>query len=318
MPHELDPWFEHAVNCCAFLAWRLSTQGASIHFRSNGYEFRQPEDGDIYTILKYLALVYPQRADAPEAPLDDTSYKIVFTPSPRAFRDAGWMQARMLGPDVLPVPAGGTDAESAADDPPKPEPVRTSVTVVEKISAETPANVTVLDSTALQQSPGTNLDDRLRDVPGFSLFRRSSSLVANPTTQGISLRGIGSSGASRTLVLWDGIPANDPFGGWVYWTQFVPDEIGSVEISRGAATSVFGDRAMSGAIGIFSRQPEKLHVLAEYEFGNEDTHDISAGFSRAWSSLAISGSARAFTSTATTSCPPPFAAPQTRAPTCGS
>src|SRR5689334_3519902 len=59
--------------------------------------------------------------------------------------------------------------------PPKPETVRTTVTVVEKIAAETPANVTVLDSTALEQSPGTNLDDRLRDVPGFSLFRRSSS-----------------------------------------------------------------------------------------------------------------------------------------------
>jgi outer membrane cobalamin receptor len=178
--------------------------------------------------------------------------------------------------------------------PPKPEPVKTSVTVVEKISSETPANITVLDQTTLEQSPGTNLDDRLRDVPGFSLFRRSSSLVAHPTTQGISLRGIGSSGASRTLVFWDGIPANDPFGGWVYWTQFVPDEIGRVEISRGASTSIFGDRAMTGAIGLFSRQPESLHVLAEYEFGNEDTHDFSAGFSRAWSRFAISGAARAF------------------------
>jgi outer membrane cobalamin receptor len=181
-------------------------------------------------------------------------------------------------------------------DPQKPEPVKTSITVVEKISAETPANVTVLDSTALQQSPGTNLDDRLRDVPGFSLFRRSSSLAANPTTQGISLRGIGSSGASRTLVLWDGIPANDPFGGWVYWTQFVPGEIGRAEISRGAATSIFGDRAMSGAIGLFSRPAEKLHVLAEYEFGNDSTHDLSAGFSDVWSRVAISGTARAFTS----------------------
>ncbi len=107
IPHDLDEWFEHAVNCCAFLAWRLSSQGASIHFRSGGYEFRQPEDGDIYTILKYLALVYPQRADAPEGPLDDTSFKIVFTPSPRSFRDAGWGRARILGPDVLPLPAGG-------------------------------------------------------------------------------------------------------------------------------------------------------------------------------------------------------------------
>src|SRR5690348_8773004 len=156
-------------------------------------------------------------------------------------------------------------------EPPKPEPLKTSITVVEKVSAETPANISVLNSSDLQETPGTNLDDRLREVPGFSLFRRSSSLVAHPTTQGISLRGIGSSGASRTLVLWDGIPANDPFGGWVYWTQFVPDEIGRAEISRGAATSVFGEKAMSGAIGIFSRPPERMLLFGQYEYGNENT-----------------------------------------------
>jgi uncharacterized protein (DUF58 family) len=104
VPPELDAWFEHAINCCAFLAWSLSNHGASIHFRSNGYQFRQPEDGDIYTILKYLALVYAQGGNAPEPPLDETSYKIVFTPSPRRFLDAGWMGARVFGPDVLPVP----------------------------------------------------------------------------------------------------------------------------------------------------------------------------------------------------------------------
>src|SRR5262249_20622112 len=60
VPHELDAWFEHAVDCCAFLVWSLSNQGTAIHFRSGGFDFRQPEEGDIYTILKYLALVYPQ------------------------------------------------------------------------------------------------------------------------------------------------------------------------------------------------------------------------------------------------------------------
>ncbi|HTP88667.1 MAG TPA: TonB-dependent receptor [Bryobacteraceae bacterium] len=177
----------------------------------------------------------------------------------------------------------------------KPEPVRTTVTVVEQIAAETPANMSVLDSDTLSQIPGANLDDRLREIPGFTLFRRSSSLVANPTTQGISLRGIGSSGASRTLVLWDSIPANDPFGGWVYWTQFVPDEMNRVEITRGSSTSAFGDRAMSGAMGLFSRAPEKLHLLAGYEYGNEDTHDLTAGLSQVWRRAAISGVARAFT-----------------------
>jgi len=103
IPHQLDDWFEHAIDCCAFLVWHLSEQGAAIHFRSNGYQFRQPMDGDIYTILKYLARVYPQRTAAPEGPREESSFKIVFTPSARAFQEAGWADARVLGPDTLPV-----------------------------------------------------------------------------------------------------------------------------------------------------------------------------------------------------------------------
>ncbi len=173
------------------------------------------------------------------------------------------------------------------------EPVKTSITVVENITAETPANVTTLDTAAIRETPGVNLDDRLRDVPGFTLFRRTSSLVAHPTTQGISLRGIGSSGASRTLVLWDGIPANDPFGGWVYWTRFIPLDTGRIEISRGAATSVFGDRAMSGSIGLFSRPQERRHLTGEFVAGNRDSQDATLGFSQVWQGLSLSGTGRA-------------------------
>ena len=182
-----------------------------------------------------------------------------------------------------------------AQQPAAPEPVHTSIRVVEKLSTETPASIAVLDSTALEESPGVNLDDRLRDVPGFSLFKRSSSLVAHPTTQGVSLRGMGSSGASRTLTLWDGVPVNDPFGGWVYWTRLIPDEVESVEISRGASTSLFGDRAMSGAIAVFSRQPEPWRATADYQAGNRNTHDLSTGFSNIWPRVALSGMARGFT-----------------------
>ena len=105
LPHELDTWFEHAVDCCAFLAWSLSNRGVAIHFRSNGFDIRQPEECDIYTILKYLALVYPQSATAPEGPLDDATYKIIFTPSPRKFTEAGWIGACVLSPEVLPIAA---------------------------------------------------------------------------------------------------------------------------------------------------------------------------------------------------------------------
>jgi len=162
------------------------------------------------------------------------------------------------------------------------------------VVTETPANISEISARDLAQTPGVNLDDRLREVPGFSLFRRTSSVVANPTTQGVSLRGIGSSGASRSLVLWDGVPMNDPFGGWIYWTRFPPEDLRRVEISRGASTSVFGDLALGGAIGLFSREADRTHVYAGFEGGTQNTKDLWTGASNLWHNFALSASARAF------------------------
>ena len=83
--------------------------------------------------------------------------------------------------------------------------------------SDTPASVVVITREAMKTTAASTTDDALRQVPGFTLFRRSGSRSANPTSQGVSLRGVGASGASRALVLDDGIPLNDPFGGWVYW-----------------------------------------------------------------------------------------------------
>ena len=109
IPPEFDAWFEDAIDCCAFLAWRLSNRGTAIYFRSQGFDFRQPLDGDIYTILKYLALVYPQRGGVPEGPVEEASYKIVFTPWAGRFQQAGWVGALVLGPDQLRAPRGAVD-----------------------------------------------------------------------------------------------------------------------------------------------------------------------------------------------------------------
>src|SRR5258705_664446 len=79
---------------------------------------------------------------------------------------------------------------------------------------ETAGSSVVVSATALANSPSLRVDDLLRQVPGFSLLRRSSSRTANPTTQGVSMRGMGGSGASRALVLADAVPLGDPFGGW--------------------------------------------------------------------------------------------------------
>src|SRR5262245_25198128 len=102
------------------------------------------------------------------------------------------------------------------------------------------ASATVITAAELNNSAAGALDDTLRQTPGFSLFRRSSSRVANPTTQGVTLRGVSGSGSSRTLVLADGMPLNDPFGSWVYWNRIPQAAIERVEVVRGATGDLHG------------------------------------------------------------------------------
>lgn len=103
-------------------------------------------------------------------------------------------------------------------------------------------------------STSTRLDEALAMVPAVSLFRRTSSLAANPTTQGISLRAIAPSGAGRTLVTLDGVPLNDPFGGWVIWSQLPAESIESLDIVRGAGAGPYGAGALTGVIQLRERE----------------------------------------------------------------
>ena len=118
---------------------------------------------------------------------------------------------------------------------------------------ETAASIVVLGQKDLETTAALTLDDSLRQVPGFSLFRRSGSRTANPTTQGVSLRGLGASGASRAVVLADGIPLNDPFGGWVYWDRVPRVSVAEVEVLRGSASHLYGSAALGGVVNIVTK-----------------------------------------------------------------
>ena len=122
----------------------------------------------------------------------------------------------------------------------------------------------------------------LRQVPTFSLFRRTSSLVAQPTTQGVSLRGIGPSGQSRTLVLLDGMPFNDPFGGWVYWTRVPLDSVDRIEITEDTASSLYGNFAMGGVINIITSRPTRRTIELKPQFGNQNSPKFDFFASDRW------------------------------------
>ena len=129
----------------------------------------------------------------------------------------------------------------------------------------TPASTTVLTSAEVLTSAAGAVDDLLRYTPGFSLFRRSSSRTANPTTQGVTLRGASGSGASRTLVLTDGVPLNDPFGSWVYWNHVPQAAIDRVEVLRGTTGDLYGAEALGGVVQVLTFRPGAPRVRAFLE-----------------------------------------------------
>ncbi|MEX2272812.1 MAG: TonB-dependent receptor [Vicinamibacterales bacterium] len=135
------------------------------------------------------------------------------------------------------------------------------------------ATATVLGRDALEASPSFTLDQKIGATPGFSLFRRASSRTANPTTQGVTLRGLSASGASRTLVMADDVPLNDPFGGWVYWNRVPAAAIERVEVVRGGSTDAFGGDALGGVIRIVTRRDTAAAM--QVEGGNQGTGRLS-------------------------------------------
>jgi iron complex outermembrane receptor protein len=161
-----------------------------------------------------------------------------------------------------------------AEAPARLEPIVVTPTRLEQQAGESPASVTVITADDIRSSPYVTLDDVLRQIPSFSLFRRSSSLVGHPTTQGVSLRGVGPSGASRALVLVDGIPINDPFGGWVPWSRVPLLSIEQIEVVRGGGSALWGNGALGGVINVITRRPTERTATLEASFGNYDTKNF--------------------------------------------
>jgi outer membrane receptor for ferrienterochelin and colicin len=171
------------------------------------------------------------------------------------------------------------------------EPARLSQEVIvaatrtEQRLGDIPASATVIRADEIRSLPAVVADDVLRQMPTFSLFRRTSSLAAHPTAQGVSLRGVGPSGVSRTLVLLDNVPFNDPFGGWVYWTRVPLLSTDRIEMVDGANSSVYGNYAMGGVINILTSRPQRRTVILKPQYGGRRNPNLGKPDSKVWDGL---------------------------------
>lgn len=217
-------------------------------------------------------------------------------------RSGGWVRIPLWLIAALALTGAalaGEGREQPSEDEEK-EALHTEVVVTasrkEQLLTDTPSMATVISADRLDESPSFLLDQILRRVPGFSLFRRSSSLIAHPTTQGVSLRGIGPSGTSRSLVLWNGVPLNDPFGGWVYWNRIPVSALERVELVRGASSQLYGSSAMGGVIQLLTPVRRDFRFAGRMSAGGLGIRDLDATFADRAGEVHFQASARLFAS----------------------
>ncbi len=150
---------------------------------------------------------------------------------------------------------------------------------------DVPATVIVLPRAEIDRSPSLTQDSLLRTVPSAATFRRTSSLVSDPTAQGLNLRGLGPSGVSRSLVLVDGIPANDPFGGWVYWRALPRLGLDRVEVVPSGGSALYGSAALGGVVQLFSRPITGLSLEGDVAYGLLGTGQLTARAANRWGTV---------------------------------
>ena len=138
-------------------------------------------------------------------------------------------------------------------------------------------DVISIDKARLDLSASGRMEDILRDAAGFQQFRRSDARSAHPTSQGATLRGLGGNASTRALILLDGVPMIDPFGGWVSWAALDPARIGHVRVTRGGGSGVYGAGALAGTIELSSASPaEAKRVSAGLAYGSRESIDADA------------------------------------------
>ena len=183
---------------------------------------------------------------------------------------------------LLLIPA----ATLAQNTQPPPSPtIQQQVTVTSTRSStplgETAHTTDTLTPAELTNYPSVTLDETLRQHAGFELFRRAPSRIANPTSEGISLRGLGSTAASRTLVLEDGAPLNDPFGGYIHWNELPQQAIAAITLVTGGGSDLYGSSALSGVIDVTPATPAPSRLELFAAGAAQDTSNLRATFTHA-------------------------------------
>jgi outer membrane cobalamin receptor len=108
-----------------------------------------------------------------------------------------------------------------------------------------------MDAAAIENSPAVTADALLRELPGFDRDR-SNSMFTNYGQLRVSFAGAGN---DRGVVLADGVPAQDGFGGQIDWAEYPPLDLERAELLRGPGSALYGSGAIGGVLSLTTFGP---------------------------------------------------------------
>lgn len=114
-----------------------------------------------------------------------------------------------------------------------------------------PLAASAIDRTTIALAESSSVDRLLRELPGFDRTRSNSAF----TNYGQLRASFSGAGNDRGVVLVDGTPAQDGFGGQIDWQAYPSDEVQRVELLRGAGSALYGSGAIGGALDIATFAP---------------------------------------------------------------
>lgn len=135
---------------------------------------------------------------------------------------------------------------------------------------ETPASVETLPGDAIRARGDLTIVDAVTRMTGISS-------VANPGNGGTGLAARGFSGPGSVMQLYDGVRLYPGAGTVTFPTD--PWTVERIEVLRGAASVLYGQGAIGGAVNIISKKPntDRTEFQAEAGYGSQDSWRIAAG-----------------------------------------
>ena len=173
--------------------------------------------------------------------------------------------------------AGVYEVQRAKDDTPAVtlESIVVSATRTARVLEDVPASVTVMNREQIRATPAQSVDDVIRTIPGVDL-PGSAAYQQHPTSNSITMRGLGS-GATRTLVMLDGVPLTARSralcsGCKCRWRRSTVSKV-----VRGGGSALWGNyAALGGVVNFITRPPDATEVAADAGYGQYSTTRINA------------------------------------------